>query len=469
MNYQDLLSSMAGPLGSSGTTAGSGMSGQLQSSLQALQDAINQGDQRQYDIALGQLLGVFNGQNTLEEQKLMGIGANGQPTLDALTEAEKQREANLSAQSGLLDMASKLTGPKDYGDFMAMTGGGRSLMQQLLAGRPSSSAPVGDMEPMDLYSLLQKFGMGPGQSATANPAPGPNFLRTGSPITGATGGGGGGGTDPMQPDNTTPLPSDANLFPTMANDSDIAYAKAQAAANAAYDPNSYQAYMAANGGSADWQPQVTTEVHSMTPDLQMPYAMPSRGGALNVWGAGDVGKDRATLHDFLGNGSDNVPGLAIAQMLGADPSQGTSQYDNLNNLTDRQIGQVMTALMTPKDRVTTQTSGTGPPSWFNDYMKALIGLGPNVNRGAAENLPLLYQLGLANPTGMGQMLNPAGNIDPAKWDSLGPVGQSLLSQAAGKVFGWDPTVFQQQIDATRPLGSPVSGVSVGYSPLALAQ
>lgn len=444
MDFADYTPSMGGSLtgilGGSGST-GSSMSGQLQSALGNLEAAINMGNQRAYDLALGQLLGVFNGQNTVDEQRLMGVGANGQPTLDAKSLAEKQREADLGAQMSLLDTGAKLTGPKDYGDFMNFTGGGKSLMQQVMAGRPASSAPVGDMEPMDLYALLQKFGLGPGQTATANPASAPNF-------TGA----GGGGTNPNQPDNMTPMPTDYSAFPTMANDSDINYAKAQALAGAGYDPTGYQSFEQANGGNPDWTPLVT---HPATLGTK-------KNTFQTAWGTYDPGAGYGPMQN------PSITRLAYNQLV-LGRNQG--QNPDTDALNDSEIGKRVADWVANQYEGGTPetTTGTGEPSWFKDYMAALIGMGPSVNRGAAENLPLLYQLGLANPQGLSQILNPQGNIDPGKWDSLGPVGQSLLAQAAGKVFGWDPTEFVNQINATRPLGAPVSGVQVGYAPLALAQ
>ncbi len=154
----------------------------VQTGLGNVQNAINSGDQRAYDLAVGQLLGVFQG-NT--------------PTLGLRQEEEKAREANLSDQLNLTDTAAKLNGPANYGDFLAYTGAGKDVAHQLLSGRPASSAPTSTITPMSLPSLLQQMGLmtSTGGTPTGSADTPDPFAGTpgGAPMqTVATGGGGSG-------------------------------------------------------------------------------------------------------------------------------------------------------------------------------------------------------------------------------------------------------------------------------------
>ena len=59
-----------------------------------------------------------------------------------------------------------------------------------------------------------------------------------------------------------------------------------------------------------------------------------------------------------------------------------------------------------------------------------------------------------------QTLNNPSAMNPAFWDSLGTDGQQAWLGAAQQIFGWDPTEYVRQINATRPLGSPFAPQSV---------
>src|SRR6185437_13229798 len=103
-NYAALGAPM--PLSINGVSTGSNtMSTSLQQALANIENAINSGDQKQYDLAVGQLMGIFNGQPTLEAQNDTGY-VNGKPTVSLQDLQEKAREANLSTMGSLLGDAS---------------------------------------------------------------------------------------------------------------------------------------------------------------------------------------------------------------------------------------------------------------------------------------------------------------------------------------------------------------------------
>ncbi len=146
---------------SSGSTS---QNPQLQGALQQLQSALASGSQKEYDLALATLMGVMNGQPTLAAQQLAQSGQQF-----AQTEAEKAREFNLGQGQSLLDTATKLQGPADWGKYLQYTSGGKSLYDQAMTGRPASGAPVGTNQPQTLQSVMSAIGKtsAPGAAGTA--------------------------------------------------------------------------------------------------------------------------------------------------------------------------------------------------------------------------------------------------------------------------------------------------------------
>lgn len=178
------------PLGSAAPPTANG---RVTGALNNVNGAIQGGSQDAYDQAIGELLGVFQG-NT--------------PTLPLRNTEEKAREANLSDQLNLVDTASKMNGPANYGDFLAYTGAGKNVANQLLSGRPASSAPTSTITPMSLPQLMQQMGlMTPQYGGTPTGTAG-----TPDPFAGVPGGGpmqkvaptGGGGSG-QNADTSDPL------------------------------------------------------------------------------------------------------------------------------------------------------------------------------------------------------------------------------------------------------------------------
>lgn len=62
----------------------------------------------------------------------------------------------------------------------------------------------------------------------------------------------------------------------------------------------------------------------------------------------------------------------------------------------------------------------------------------------------------------GGTLSP-GQIDPARWDAIGSVGQDLTKNLASTYFGYDPTDFENQINATRPKGAAATNNSTSFA------
>lgn len=122
---------------------------------------------------------------------------------------------------------------------------------------------------------------------------------------------------------------------------------------------------------------------------------------------------------------------------GASQPTGQLQSANLNNaIGDLGAGQALTG-----------TGATIPQTG------ASAGAQPDPTTAA-----LLASFGLSP----GGTLNP-GQIDPARWDAIGQVGQDLTKNLASTYFGYDPTDFQNQIDATRPKGTAARTTSTAYA------
>lgn len=406
--------------------------------LDKVQNSAKSGDQRAYDLALAELMGTFNGQPTLEGQKQQ---------LEQQKLGETQREYNVTTAGNILANAAKLTGPEDYGNYLAYTSGGKRLLQQIQSGRPQSSAPTGDMEPMDLSALMNSLGLGPGQGGQQpkTGGGGSDGLTLIEAMTKRRGVGGGSGT------------TDYSQFPMSANEGDIAYAKS----HAAFDPQQYLDYLSGNGYTPDYQ-AVTPgfDTYQTAWGLYDPNA-PWNSAQHNHSIERRVVAEYFAPQNQRGQGIP-LPGNMLPQTTDRVPADIWAQFAgrNLDAVSDPQIEQILGYIRKP---VTNNA-----PGWLGDYINRLISLGPDVNRGAAENLQLLDQLGMANPAGLATLKNPGGNINPVYFDQLSPSGQALLSQAAGKVFGYTPEDFSQQINAQRPLGSPFvpNSVTTMYAPLA---
>ncbi len=384
--------------GSGGTGGQPGQQNQqLQDALKNMEAAINSGNQRQYDLAVGQLMGVFN----------------GQPTLGAQDLAEKQREANQNTMTDVLKQASSLTGPKDYGQFMTYTGGGRNLLQQVQQGRPANGAPTGAMEPMTPTSMLQRLGLAPTTPMTGSQSSLYDVLtaNNGSPAAGIS-------KDVFQ----------NFLTQNGRNPNDAAELAGFAKSNAntgfgggGSNPGGYDAAtLAANPGLAGTDP----------------------AAAITNPGSGQDG-------DVTGNAAGNA---ALLQQLGLGaPTLDATTANRLNGyVTPAGYDQATLAanpgLANPAAPMAPTAQGLLNSPTYRGYEHA--------NQGDASVMQMEdYERGL-------QALKDPNQMDPAHWDSLGPVGQSLWTQAASRVFGWDPIEYQRQIEASRPLGSPQAPQSV---------
>lgn len=117
------------------------------------------------------LTGMFNGAPTpAYQQELSNIAAqigqltgqyNGAPT-------EAAREFNVNTQSDLAKMASSLTGPSNYFQYLNAQNAGNSILGNLYSGQamPQGGAPVGNTMPQSLNNILGGLGLGTsGQSA----------------------------------------------------------------------------------------------------------------------------------------------------------------------------------------------------------------------------------------------------------------------------------------------------------------
>ena len=78
--------------------------------------------------------------------------------------------------------------------------------------------------------------------------------------------------------------------------------------------------------------------------------------------------------------------------------------------------------------------------------------------GADPRADLLRRFGLS----AGQQLNPT-QIDPARWDAMGQIGRDLTKNLAETSFGYDPTDFEAQVNATRPMGQASRRTAMAYA------
>jgi hypothetical protein len=105
-------------------------------------------------------------------------------------------------------------------------------------------------------------------------------------------------------------------------------------------------------------------------------------------------------------------------------------------------------------------AGIGSYTAFNPSMMPAPAPVPAAPASPAQPDPqqqLLARFGLT----AGQGLNPT-QINPARYDQIGPVGQSLTRNLAETSFGYDPNEFEAIINAQRPLGAAVRGTNIGY-------
>lgn len=423
---------------------------QLRQAMNNVQTAIANGDQRSYDLAVAQLMGIFQGQNTQSQQQALGFDNSGKPflntseqlgyitmpdgtkvpTLDASKQAEAQREFNLNTAGNLLDTASKLSGPQNWGQYEQYIHGGKSLYNQAMSGAPASGAPVGQNQPQTLASLMSAFGMGGAPSAAQAQAAGSqqNLYRQimglstdyapGTQYTAADvkaspsyqqaaangfstyggndplGGAGGGGSDPMDPTGTA---SDQGLY------------------------NEQGTYRQLMGLSQDWNPNT-----NFTPvDVRNSGAYQNaQAGGFATFGGVDPLAIKTTGINNTGQSAQNQDLLNSLGFSAPNLSQ-----NDLNRLAGAQAGQNAT---------------TSDVLNSANYREMTNGSPTDAGVQAMQT----YERSL-------QALNNPGQMNPAFWDSLGKNGQQLWLNAAQQVFGWDPNDYVAQINATRPLGSPL--------------
>lgn len=397
---------------------------QLQQALANLETAINSGNQKQYDLALGDLMGVFQGEPTLNAKKL----------------GESAREFDLGLGKDIIGTAAGLNGPADYGDFMKYTGLGKTLLQQVQGGRAASSAPTQATEPMTIQTLMQKLGLAPGSSGT--PAP------TAAASVG-------------QPRSTVM---------TVWGAYDPAAAEGSKTNNAALRRLVLNQYMGSGGPAGSGQTMLGERNTDAISDEEISKLvgdyMAGRGG-----GGTQVGGGGSSSDDMLSALKGAMPGTDFS---GYDPTRLETAYNNYFNPTAAPSSGSSAMLKALQGAMPGTDFGSYGPDQlqqaYNDYFQ---GNGPVEQEqmkapNVADNMDMLHQLGFDNPKGLQMLENPQGNVNPMFWDSLGPVGKQLFLAAASKVYGWDPTELQRQINATRPLGSPYAPdmVRTAYAPLA---
>ena len=127
-----------------------------------------------HDLAVQQFnqgVNEFN-QNLAEKQREFGIDTG-----------EKQREFNVGVQENMADLAGRLTGPKDYFQFLNATNAGRNIIQSIQNGqeRPAFTG-IQNTQPMTVSDILNQLGLG---APTANSGNAIAQAATGAPAGGA--------------------------------------------------------------------------------------------------------------------------------------------------------------------------------------------------------------------------------------------------------------------------------------------
>ncbi len=422
------------------TTPQQPQNGQLQGALANLEAAINSGNQRQYDLALAQVMGVFQGNPTLGGQQL---------ALDKQKLAETQREYNLGLQSNVLGAATKLQGPEDWGNFIKYTGGGKSLLEQAMTGRPSSGAPTGDMQPMTMQSIINRLGLGNG------------------PATGAPSGAAGGPLTPEQMNAYKVLTAN-NGSPAAGLGQDVFSGFVNANQRNPNDAVELASYAKTNPGMGGGGGSVTGNA-SGNQDLlnSLGFGAPDIGHSdlqrLEGWNAPAPAPAVAPATDYAQWNPDQSSAYNVLTADNGSPAAGIgankySAYLAANNgQAPNGAAQLAEWIAANPDASYASPAAAATPT---------TPAGPNVsNVFDLLNSPDYRKYATANQGDATvqqtqdyerklQMLNNPGQMDPAHWDSLGPDGQKLWLDAASQIYGWDPSEYVRQMNSTRPLGSP---------------
>ena len=494
-------SSGGGSTGVGGSTAAqqaaSTLDQQLSKLLQAL-SATNEQDFQEkirefnttHDLAVQQFqqgVSEFN-QNLAEKQREFGADFG-----------EKQREFNVGVQENMADLAGKLTGPRDYFQFLNATNAGRNIVQSLTNGQPRPSfGATGPTQPMTVADILNQLGVNggatqggafgtgapgapagaaPGQAAQAfmgaaapsqlgGPA-GPSTIGPASQTLGNTGPLGGNnpgttisGNRGLQVLSYDPYTRDLVVgYQNLQNKPDEVFSFGMPGADTKMDRTGGEKNLYTSPHMSGQQGHFT--IHLAQPlqpgqQYRLLESLPQEGGAA---------QELRFTPDQITNQTSQNAALAAGTPIGAGvDDQGQARYlTPLGGLSEREMQQYLGGYAGPTDVPSKlqemyrrfsggQASGTGQPTLTQaPQPQAPAQTAPQQQQpiGAPAQQPIQTgSSGLSVPN-TNVLLPYPHQINPAVWDSLGTTGQQFL-MGAYSAAGFDPNEALSQINATRP-------------------